>query len=378
MSTTPSPQPDDPVALRSLAAAARSRGDNAAVVALLSRASRADPDNAGLLLELGLAYRDGERPDAARYVLERAVALGGDPGARLMLAHVLELDERPEPALLQYCRALADAQRTRWPGAAAATATGELVLRAEAYVRNGRRAWFDAALHALRERHGGARWDRVDDALAMYLHERDVPPGGAERPRGFLFVPRLATARHLDASRFDWPIARAAGLIAPLAEEVDGCLGGVGERPGRLPILLRGIPQYEARRAPRLVAALTQLPLVHIANHAPDAEIVQVPAGARIPPHVGGMNSRCRIIVNLAYSVPMGISVGGEGRSLAPGEVLAFDPGSGVEYASLAPAQARAVVFDAWHPDLSSVEREALSALILAAIEFDTRMQELP
>jgi aspartate beta-hydroxylase len=369
--------PDHAEALRFLGRAALARNDHGDAVTLLSRALRATPDDAPLLVELGMAYREAERPDAARYVLDRAVALSGAPGARLVLADVLERDERPDLALLHYCRALADAQRTRAFDPSADASIMPLMRHAERYVQTGRRAWFNASLRGLRELHPQGRWDRIDTTLAMYLREREMQPGDARQQPGFMFVPRLETRCFPDAYRFDFALSRASELFAPLEADVASCLAGIDARPGRLPIILRGIPQYEARNAISLLAALGELPLVRIDNHAPDVEIIQLPPGANIPRHFGRMNSRCRIVVNLTGAAPLDISVGGEHKAIAAGAAVAIDPSFGVEYANLSATQSRAVVFDVWHPDLSGLERDALTALILAAVEFDTRMQEL-
>lgn len=370
-------RPDAAEALRFLGRAALARHDHGDAVTLLSRALRTAPDDTSLLVDLGIAYRDADRPDAARYVLDRAVGLDGAPATRLVLAEVLERDERPDLALLHYCRALVDAQRTRAFETSSDPNIATQVRHADRYVQSGRRAWFDNALRGLRELHPQSRWDRIDAMLATYLGEREMPAADMRQQLGFMFVPNLETRCFFDASQLDFPITHASALVASLAQDVASCLVRVDARPGRLPVILRGIPQYEARHAKQLLAALAELPLVRIDNHAPDAEIIQLPPGATIPRHFGRMNSRIRMVVNLSGGAPLDIGVGGERKTLAPGAAVAIDPSFGVEYANLSAAKSVGLVFDVWHPGISDIERNALTALILAAVEFDTRMQEL-
>jgi aspartyl/asparaginyl beta-hydroxylase (cupin superfamily) len=85
-----------------------------------------------------------------------------------------------------------------------------------------------------------------------------------------------------------------------------------------------------------------------------------------IPPHCGVNNAR--LVCHLPLIVPDGcwFRVGGETRHWRPGEAFVFD--DTVEHEALNPTdQLRVVfIFDVWHPDLSPVERAAVTALIEA------------
>jgi aspartate beta-hydroxylase len=381
-------RPGNVEALRFLGQAAFARGDHGSSVTLLSNASKSEPDNIGVLVELGNAYRAGERFDAARYVLERAVSLaaGGNPYARLVLADVLERDRRPQLALLHFFRATMEAQRTRrWTtDPVDETQLRARVEHARRAIAQGRRAWFERALQGQRPDGTGARPARIDDALAMYLGEREAARPLPGQQAGPLHVPNVETSRFLDRARFAW-LDEAAALIASLGDEVDACLAATsatqthGARAIRVPILLRGNVQYEARRhTPRLLAALAALPLARIPNLAPDCEIVALAGGAQVPLHHGVSNARCRAIVGIARSAALDVVVGGERRVIHAGQAVVVDPGFGIVYANTAGTPARAIVFELWHPELSEAEHSALSALFVAAIDFDSRLQELP
>ena len=84
----------------------------------------------------------------------------------------------------------------------------------------------------------------------------------------------------------------------------------------------------------------------------------------KIPPHVGVSNAR--LVCHLPLIVPAGcwFRVGGETREWKVGEAFVFD--DTIEHEAMNPTDELRVVFifDAWHPDLGEVEREAVAALI--------------
>jgi aspartate beta-hydroxylase len=378
-STSPT---DNVTDLRAQARAALARADAGSAIALLSRAAKLEPDNNDALTELGLAYRQAQRYDAARYVLERAVLQGAgrNPSARLILAQVLELDERPELALLHYCRSLMEAQRIpAWRESASAELRA-LSEHAQRLTVDGRNAWFARVLDPLRAKAPSHAFARIDGALAIYLHAAPLRLADPQQVAGFMYVPDLPASRFPAMERFDF-LVRAGAAIAPLRDEVDACLaaGPASQGTRTLAVMSRGNTHGEARRcAPRLLAALAALPLARVRNHGPDCEILALDAGAALPPMQGRTNSRCRILVNLADSALLRVQVGNEACELAPAQGLALDPSFRYQIGNSGAAPARALIFDVWHPDLSVLEQQALSALFVAAVDFDTRLMELP
>ena len=83
-----------------------------------------------------------------------------------------------------------------------------------------------------------------------------------------------------------------------------------------------------------------------------------------IPPHVGVNNTR--LVCHLPLIVPEGcwFRVGAESRFWRLGEAIVFD--DTIEHEALNPTdQLRVVfIFVIWHPQLSTIEREAVTALI--------------
>ncbi len=343
-------------------------------IALLTRISHASPGNVAALVELAQAYQLGDRYDAARFVFERAVEQScGDAIVRLRLAHLLELDARPEEALLQTFRALADAQR-KGITLDRGSDTRELTAHARDFVKLHRRAWFGRVLAPLRARDPVANWKRVDDTLAVYLRERTAIPADARQRAGFMFVPDLPSSPLVAFDQFDWNLDDAARSIRAVRDEIDACSGA----DGTMVVFHRGITHFHARmHTPRLIAAFEALPLARVPNHAPDCEVATLAPHARTQRYFGLTNSRCRVAVNVG-DAPLEVGVANESRILAPGQVLAFDATFGVEFANRASVAARMVAMDVWHPDLSATERSGLTALIAAAVAFDTRVMELP
>ncbi|MFL6727031.1 MAG: aspartyl/asparaginyl beta-hydroxylase domain-containing protein [Sphingomicrobium sp.] len=133
-------------------------------------------------------------------------------------------------------------------------------------------------------------------------------------------------------------------------------------------LLLRGKRnEANARNCPATLALLGELPQPHVAGASPNAMFSLLAPHTAIPPHVGISNAR--LVCHLPLVVPEGcwFRVGAETRSWKPGEAFVFD--DTIEHEAMNPSDELRVVFifDLWHPDLSSVEREAVASLIGAS-----------
>jgi len=397
-------QPEQVEALRFLAKAAMARGDIGAAIEWLNRTAAIDRNDIGVLMELGVAYRIADRFDASRYVFERALELseGRNTTARLLLANVLELDERPELALIQYFRAILDAQRTGHWLDDNSTQEGIrlLVQHAMQYVFEGRQAWFNGVLERFREEMPSAELGRIDRALAIYLHDSNERPADPRQRPTMLYVPDLDAAPIIGLSRFDW-LAACTTCIATTSTEIDTCLAlhdkpsvsafnlgmvkddeavdseSVLSRVRRIAIYHHGIPLEGIRQqAPQLLAAMVNMPLVRIPQHSPDAEIIAIGPAMQASTPFGRSNSRCGIVIALPGSAPIDITIGGELHGLQEGEALVFDSSFGVEYSNGGDSEARLLASEIWHPDLTPFEREALTALTIAIVDFDTKLEQ--
>ena len=122
--------------------------------------------------------------------------------------------------------------------------------------------------------------------------------------------------------------------------------------------------ETNARLCPNTMALLKEIPQPNISGASPNAMFSLLAPRTVIPPHVGVNNAR--LVCHLPLIVPEGcwFRVGAETRHWRPGEMLVFD--DTIEHEASNPSDELRVVliFDVWHPDLSSVEREAVAALI--------------
>jgi aspartyl/asparaginyl beta-hydroxylase (cupin superfamily) len=122
--------------------------------------------------------------------------------------------------------------------------------------------------------------------------------------------------------------------------------------------------EANARHCPKTMALLADLPQPKIPGASPNAMFSLLAPHTVIPPHVGVNNAR--LVCHLPLIVPEGcwFRVGAETRYWKPGELLVFD--DTIEHEAMNPSDELRVVliFDTWHPNLSSIEQEAVAALI--------------
>lgn len=393
--------PDQLEAVRFLANAALSRGDPGTAVSLLSRAAANHRDEVGLLLDLAAAYQKGDRRDEARQVLRLVLHLthGQDTTARLMLAYVCESDQRPEPALVHYFRAILDAQahgkwlsdETTEPG------LQRLVRHALEYVALNRRTMFEAAVADVR-RGSTQNWARFDAALSSYLTETPKTFDDPRQRVSFLYVPNLGTQPILAASAVPGLDELALGMDAFTAG-IGACAGdapaprsttpfsfadlsrgdGAGPPPAeirRIPLWSRGNPSRAATDHLQAVRPmLDALPLMRAPGYGENIVLLDVPPGAQQAAEYGRSNAICTAAIACADQPATEVVVGGETHTLAPHSALVCDPSFGIGFRNRSGKRALVMLVDVWHPALSGAERRALDALAAAVVRFDARLE---
>lgn len=132
-------------------------------------------------------------------------------------------------------------------------------------------------------------------------------------------------------------------------------------------LIKRGeVVRANADLCPETMAILAGLPQPHIPNASANAMFSLLAPGKTIPPHVGVNNTR--LLCHLPLVVPSGcwFRVGGETREWREGEAFVFD--DTIEHEAANPSDRLRVVmiFDIWHPDLTSLEQQAIAALVAA------------
>ncbi len=121
-----------------------------------------------------------------------------------------------------------------------------------------------------------------------------------------------------------------------------------------------------ARRCPRTMAALAEVPLCRTPGRTPSILFSKLKAGARIPPHHGLINTR--LICHLPLIAPPGskFRVGNDVREWREGQAWAFDDTIEHEAANDSGRDRTILIFDVWKPELSEEERALVSALFQA------------
>lgn len=382
-------EPDNLEALNVVALAALRRGSPRRAIELLQRAAAAAPKDALTQHHLGRALQAAA--DLAGAADAQAAAVLLQPTffvARLHLAACLERLGRHDAALVQFKRAVDDAQRQgRWLNRATTPEQlVSLVEHAVVAIKLGRRALFDRVLAPLRERYGRDGLARVEQCLRIYLNEEPpVYPDPRQRP-SFLLFPGLPTSAYIHRAHLPWIDALEAAT-ADIRAELEQLLPSAAtrERVFASEALeaenLRGLeapPSWngyyffrhgERRDAncqacPATARALEALPLSRVREHGPEVLFSVFTAGTHLLPHRGVTNTR--VVGHLPLIVPeaCALKVGGEIHEWRTGRVVVFDDTYEHEAWNRSRSTRVVLIFDTWNPYMTEVERAAVTDLI--------------
>ncbi|MDE2221384.1 MAG: aspartyl/asparaginyl beta-hydroxylase domain-containing protein, partial [Gammaproteobacteria bacterium] len=308
--------------------------------------------------------------------------------ARLHLGRALELLGRHSDAVVQYARALADAQQQgRWLNADTTPKPLQpIIAHAVVQVRTGRRAAFQQLFTPIQERYGADSLERVEKCLRVYFNEEAaVHPDPRQHP-SFLYFPDLPTSAYLDLSMCPWlPAleARTAEVRAEMQALLPSAQGRerVFDSDELEQVNLRGLDappswngyyfyRHGVRRAencqacPKTAAALEMLPLARIREHGPEVLYSVFTPGTHLLPHRGVTNTR--LVGHLPLMVPDNciLNVGGERHQWKEGRVVVFDDTYEHEAWNHSNRTRVVMIFDIWNPNLTEAERAAVTDLI--------------
>ncbi|MGH8221110.1 MAG: aspartyl/asparaginyl beta-hydroxylase domain-containing protein [Steroidobacteraceae bacterium] len=387
-------EPQNGEALGGLAEAALRQGDAERAMELLRRAVLSAP-SAAIHQHLGRAH--ALCADFASAVDAYATAVRLDPAlftARLHLATSLERVHRLDAAMVQYKRALDDAQRQgQWlDQSSTPPLLRPLIEHAVIAVRRNRHAVFDRLFAPLRARYGADSLARVEHCVGVFLNERAAEyPDPRQRP-SFLFFPGLPTCAYFERAIFPWidSLEAATGAIhaelEPLLRSDRGrervladdqqeaaSLQGAEEPPSWTGYYFyrHGVRRDENCAAcPSTARALDALPLCRIREHGPEVHFSVFTAGTRLLPHRGVTNTR--VVGHLPLIIPddCALSVGGEIHQWKRGRVVVFDDTFEHEAWNRSRTTRVILIFDAWNPFLAEIERAALTELVAAIGDF--------
>ena len=326
------------------------RGDEAAEIAALDGAIRADRGNIVALLAMGeLKRRQGDDRAAGSFY-------------RLALGVATQAPNVP-------------------------TALHPGLQRAEQFLASTERAFADHLLGQLRDAGIDARnaAPRVAQALRLLAGEQ---PLYLQQPNMFYF-PGLAQRPFFDRSEFDWAReieaatdrirSELTSLIALAADRFAPYIIASPDRPPpNNPLLDKPdwgaaylwkdgmIAEGMETLCPATLAALERAPQPFIPDRSPLALFSRLTPGTHIQPHFGLLNTR--LICHLPLIVPdgCGLRVGAETRGWREGELLIFDDSFEHEAWNRGTSDRTILLFEIWRPDIDSDERAQLTRIFSA------------
>lgn len=383
-------QPDHPEALVQLAQLHLGSGDKASARALLKQALDKFPKLAMAHAYMARIHAGDGDSEAALSSLDAAIL--HDPGAwgaRFEKAGLLESLGRQREAALNWTSALQSmpAEAAKLPHLQQTVAHAR---RMAAENQRQLREYLESRVATLRQGESAKHLDRYEHSLDILSGRR---PFVTAKPLMYP-IPRLPAIMFFDREEFPWaPAVEAATaeivqeLRALSLEDEAGFEPYVRTRSGQSSgqfAELEGNRDWGAyflwkhgerledhcRRCPRTVAAVESAPLVRIRARAPAVMFSRLAPGTHIPPHNGATNSRLTVHLPLIVPDHCGFRVGDETRSWRPGELLIFDDTILHEAWNRSDSQRVVLIFDIWHPMLTALERELVTATMEGMVNY--------
>ena len=371
------------------------QGGNAARAReLLQQATRADPRNASLWMNLATALRALNLRDEEEVALQSVLKL--EPRhlfALLKKGELLESRGKRKAAAQVFHQAV----QTLTPGTRLPMALRETLNHALEVVRGNDAALsahVEARLGSIRAGFTGTELERADHGLAAFLGTRRI-----YHPQPtFLHVPKLPSYEFYARADFPW-LAEFEAATAEIRAECERVLTEDAQSPGGsiVPYIdyPEGVPldqwaelnksrrwsafflwrdglrvDANAARCPRTAALLSKAPVADVPGYAPTAFFSILDAKSHIPAHTGVTNSR--LIVHLPLVVPpqCRFRVGSETREWREGQAWVFDDTIEHEAWNDSDVPRALLIFDTWHPALTRGERELIRTAVPAIKDY--------
>lgn len=353
--------------------------DFAAAARWFRQATDAAPDEPALYYDLGQALAGtGDWPAAATAYL---AGLGkGSRNAEHYLAagFALDMAGRPEDAVSVW--SLGDSLDPMLRKAQHHPEADPLTKAKSAAADTALRAHF-SALH--REGVDEQAVPRIHNAIWVQTHDREVAFADPLHQPQFFYIPELAPIPVYRADALAWADDlgdKADAILSELtAFQATGATGepyvhaAAGLGPGWDALkgqdswtsvhLYKGAERQAAADAfPETLRALNTVPVVRVDGAPLEVFFSILTPGTAIPPHFGLANSRLTVHLPLVIPSDCGLRVGNEAYDWTPGEVLAFDDSFEHEAWNRSDAVRMVLIFEIWHPELSTAECEAIEA----------------
>lgn len=349
---------------------------------LLLQATQLDPSDTGVLLKLAGLQRATGRPEAALETVQQALAINPlDFTALLLRASLLDRlghSDAPEA----WTRALAHKPEGELPPnlkaviARAETRVEEWMSKRDERMRSAMeaaetRANAEEQRRLERFRNNVLRRTKPYHSNPTHFHFPALGEYEFYPRRLFSWLEKLEAATELIQSELQAVLEAERAELVPYIQyadylPLDQWRALNNNRDWTAIHLLQNGKQIDAnaRYCPGTLEVLQNCDQPRIAGASPNAMFSLLAPATAIPPHVGVNNTR--LVCHLPLVVPEGcwFRVGAETRFWKRGEAFVFD--DTIEHEAMNPSdQLRIVfIFDVWHPQLSAIEREGVTALV--------------
>lgn len=263
-------------------------------------------------------------------------------------------------------------------------------------LRVGRREHLMTSFDSVRQLHGRALLQRVEQAVLGYLGEINLQPVHPNQRPKFLYIPGLPDQGYEDPYLQPWAhdLADGFGVLRAEASELlqqdtdfQSFLGlKPGQRntdyvdgPGPLPawdafFFYRHGQRFSENhaRCPRSSELLESLTLCRVENQAPEVCFSVLRPGSIIKPHHGVTNSR--LVMHLPLIVPTGCAlniVGVGEHAWREGKLMMFDDTFLHEAWNHSDQSRVILLMDCWNPHLTPPEQSAIKLLVEAIDRFE-------
>ena len=362
----------------------------------LEIATRVNPGNAALWRSLALTQIALERWPKAQEALEQCLTLAPKMhAARLHLGKVLERQGQHNDAVKTYLNAFSNAPREGLWLDAATTPPWLLedVRHASDVAHRGRVEIYQTLMQPLLERFGKEDLQRVDLCVKGVLGFENLKDENKQQKPTFMYFPGLPETPVFDRNLFPWfeqlenafeairleadnILAQRSGLSPFLSlgesDKVSDYLGGQAPNWDAYFFYRQG-EKYESHHSecPNTSAALESLPLVRIAEHAPEICFSMLTSGTHILPHYG--TSNIRSVVHLPLIVPEYCALKVQDQLIPgkAGECFAFDDTFLHEAWNRGDGTRAILLMDIWNPHLTEIERLCMAELIRTIGQFN-------
>lgn len=362
----------------------------------LQVATRVNASNAALWRSLGLTHIALQQWKEAQTALQQCLKLAPKMHvARLHLGKVLERQGLYNVAIKTYLDALSQAQREGlWLDVATTPPwLQDDIGHAIEVANRGRMEIYESLMLPLLVRFGNDDLKRVDLCVKGVLGLENINTFSTKQKPTFMYFPGLPETPIFARDLFPWleqlesayqairseaeTLLNQRNTISPFlnlgeSDKVSDYLGGKEPHWNAYFFYRHGKKLAEHHSAcPKTAAALESLPLVRIADHAPEICFSILTAGTHILPHYG--TSNIRSVVHLPLIVPENCALKVDGQIIdgKAGECFAFDDTFLHEAWNRSEESRAILLMDAWNPHLTEVECLSLAELIAAIGDFN-------